>query len=90
MVHAEAVLLSTCGNCRSVICGLTALISRRFWAKFIAFLFGVSMASHVMARVVSMPAHHLRLIALCRLLVSFAVLVVFLYLGRDKLHSESP
>ena len=46
--------------------------------KLVMTLFSVSMASHILERFVSVPAPQLRLIALCRLVVSSGAILVYL------------
>jgi hypothetical protein len=46
--------------------------------RLVIALFSVSMASHILERFVRMPALQLRLLALCRLVVSLGVVLVYL------------
>jgi hypothetical protein len=53
-------------------------VFRAAWPRLVSALFSVAMASHILERFVRVPALQLRLVALCRLLVSLGVVLVYL------------
>lgn len=72
-----------------VFSAMTVFIRRPGWPRIVIALFGISMASHILMQFLSLSAQGLRLVALCRVFVAAAmVLLVLRY--RSTATSEDP
>jgi uncharacterized protein YjeT (DUF2065 family) len=62
----------------AVFSAITVFIWRPRLHRTVIALFSVSMASHIVEQLVSLPAQQLRLAAMCRVIVAAALILLFL------------
>ena len=73
------------GGLATLFSAICVIVWRPAWARLLIALFSVSMASHILERFVRIPIPQLRMIAVCRLLVSLGIVLVFLrYRSNDR------
>src|SRR6266478_6165541 len=78
-----------CAGIAALFCALTAFIWKSGFPKIMAALMSVSMASHVLERVLATPTPWLRPVAFCRVLLSLSAVLLFFVSGQSHPTSDT-